>query len=243
MTLPEWPVVVTVLASVPVPVPGFATVLVPVLGGLLAAAPALVGRRWLASAGYRYADEHDSPPPRVAWVLPVAGIGGALVALAWSHRPVLALVYALAVGALSMLSAIDLDVHRLPDRWTLPGLGVVPVALAGVALVEGRGFGSLGRALICGVALGMLFLLLALVGGASGLGMGDVKLAPSLGALLGFASIGHLLVGLMATFLLGGLAAAVLLLLGRGRKAHFAFGPFMALGALVAWLVPLARFV
>ena len=170
------------------------------------------------------------------WRLPAAAVLAAIALVAVGPDPrALPLVYLAAVTP--TLCAIDALERRLPNSLVLPGYLVAAAGIVAHWIVSGE-FSTV--AVVSGVLYFVVMLAFAVAGG---MGMGDVKLAPSLGALLGFASIGHLLVGLMATFLLGGLAAAVLLLLGRGRKAHFAFGPFMALGALVAWLVPLARFV
>ena len=67
------------------------------------------------------------------------------------------------------------------------------------------------------------------------MGGGDVRLAPVIGALLGWLSLAHLTVGLMAGFLIGGLGALALLVLGRaGLKTSIAYGPAMCLGAWVA---------
>ena len=68
-----------------------------------------------------------------------------------------------------------------------------------------------------------------------GFGGGDVQLAPVIGLLLGWFSVGHVVVGTLAAFVLGGFGAVVLLVSGRaGRKAAMAFGPFMCAGLFVA---------
>ena len=62
------------------------------------------------------------------------------------------------------------------------------------------------------------------------------------GLLLGWFSVGHVVVGTMAAFLVGGVAAAALLVTGRaGRKSSMAFGPSMCAGLFVAlvWTEPL----
>ncbi|HPB72509.1 MAG TPA: A24 family peptidase [Phycicoccus sp.] len=209
------------------------------LGAALGAAPVVALRGWLAGAAYRYADELDRPRRRTGWLMPAATGTGAALAGAWAPRPWVAVVYAACAGPLVILAAIDADVQRLPNQWTKPSWIVVPVALLGVAVAEGNGLQPWWRALVAGVALGMAYLALALLGGASGIGAGDVKLAPSLGALLGFLSVTHVLASVVVTFLVGGVAALVLLLRGRGRKARFAFGPFMILGAVLVLAGPL----
>jgi leader peptidase (prepilin peptidase)/N-methyltransferase len=74
------------------------------------------------------------------------------------------------------------------------------------------------------------------------LGLGDVKLAASLGLILGWIGWGHVMLGAFAGFLLGGLFSIGLLATGRAtRRSHIPFGPFMLAGALVtaAWGAPL----
>ena len=77
-------------------------------------------------------------------------------------------------------------------------------------------------------------LALALLGGGRGMGLGDVKLAPSLGGLLGWVGWETWAAGAFGAFLLGGLWGVVLMLRGRGRSARMPFGPFMIGGALAA---------
>ena len=67
------------------------------------------------------------------------------------------------------------------------------------------------------------------------LGLGDVKLAASLGTLLAWFGWRLLLAGGFAGFLLGGVFAAALLASRRaGRKQPIPFGPFMIAGAVLA---------
>ena len=84
-----------------------------------------------------------------------------------------------------------------------------------------------------------VFTALALLSpGAGGLGLGDVKLAGVLAALLGWFDWRAAAIGLAAGFVLGGLAAAFLLLTRRAdRHSHIAFGPAMVAGAYLTCLV------
>lgn len=97
---------------------------------------------------------------------------------------------------------------------------------------------SLWERLAAGAGALLVLTLLAILGRGA-LGGGDVKLMGVLGLWLGIngivrtASVG---------FMLGGAYALVMLLLRlRKRKDYFAFGPFLIIGAVVAWLaqVPL----
>jgi leader peptidase (prepilin peptidase)/N-methyltransferase len=128
-------------------------------------------------------------------------------------------------AVLVALSAIDLERRILPDRIVLPSFAVVlaaRLALEPDHAVEWVA-GSLGAS---------LFLFLALLAYPAGMGMGDVKLALLLGAMLGQTVAVGLLVGCVAA-----LVPAVVLLARHGMKARkmgIPFGPFLAFGAVVA---------
>ena len=73
------------------------------------------------------------------------------------------------------LSAIDLDVRRLPDKIVLPSYVVALVLLLLPSIAEGRWDAYL-RAALTGVGLFAFYFLLALIYPA-GMGFGDVKLS------------------------------------------------------------------
>jgi len=80
---------------------------------------------------------------------------------------------------------------------------------------------------------GGLFVLVALARRGA-MGVGDVKLAAALGAVLGYPVI---LQGLFLGVLAGGGGAALLLATGRlTRKDTMAYAPYLALGGWVAWM-------
>ena len=84
------------------------------------------------------------------------------------------------------------------------------------------------RALALAAGGGAMLALALLLPGA--LGGGDIKLLGALGFWLGLDA----LPAVFATgFLGGGLAALFLLLRGRGRRAHFAYGPYFIYGAFL----------
>lgn len=64
-----------------------------------------------------------------------------------------------------------------------------------------------------------------------GMGWGDIKLAAMIGAFLGPTST---IVALFAAFVSGALFGVVILAKGRDRRVPVPFGPFMALGAILA---------
>ena len=101
-----------------------------------------------------------------------------------------------------------------------------------VAILVARTLDDPGIAWILGaLAAGGLLFLVALVY-PKGMGMGDVKLAAFLGAGLGGAVAVALFVGFVAGFFP---AIAVLVRRGRAaRKETIPYGPFLALGGVIA---------
>jgi leader peptidase (prepilin peptidase) / N-methyltransferase len=134
-----------------------------------------------------------------------------------------------------VLAMIDAATRLLPNRITYPAFPV----MAGLLLVASVGVGDLGRlgrALLAAAVAGGFFFALALIS-PRGMGLGDVKLAPTLGLALGWLSWGAVAVGLFAAFLLGGLAGlGGMLALGLSRKSLLPFGPWLVAGALLGVL-------
>jgi leader peptidase (prepilin peptidase) / N-methyltransferase len=170
--------------------------------------------------------------PRLAWLL------GGMTAAVWATLagfaevgvalPAYLFVAWLGVG----MSYVDVREHRLPDWLTYPALAGAAVFLAAAALDST--WAAYGRAWLGALALAVGYLVLALLRPGE-LGLGDVKLAASLGLLLGWIGWGYVLLGAFAGFLLGGLFSLILLATRRAtRRSHIPFGPFMLAGALVA---------
>lgn len=134
------------------------------------------------------------------------------------------------------LTMIDLDTFRLPD----------PLVFTCYAMVGGH----LVYRLVSGdptdwsvVGWSTLFWFLAfgipwLVTFGRGMGQGDVKLAPVLGATLGLLGWGPSLIGYFAGFGLGAFVGVALIMFAKaGRKTKVPFGPFMLIGAFIGILV------
>lgn len=128
-------------------------------------------------------------------------------------------------GLLVAASFIDLEHYIIPD-------GLIVAGLAGGAVL-GLAARDVGLwSALAGLAVGGGALLLVALISRGGMGGGDVKLAAVTGLFLGWP-LGPL--GLFLGVCLGGFVAAFLLLFKiRGRKEPVPFGPFIALGSLLA---------
>jgi leader peptidase (prepilin peptidase) / N-methyltransferase len=150
--------------------------------------------------------------------------------LGWAVPAYLALAFVCVV-----LAVIDATTRLLPNRITYPAFPV----LLGLLLVASVGLGDLSRlsrGLLAAVAVGAFFLALALIS-PRGMGLGDVKLAPTLGLALGWLSWGAVAFGIFAGFLLGGVAGlAAIAVAGLTRKSLLPFGPWLVTGALLGVL-------
>ncbi len=133
------------------------------------------------------------------------------------------------VGILVPIALIDLDHQIIPNKITAPA-AVLAVAI-GLALDPS----GVPEQLIAGAGAAA-FLLVFVFAYPRGMGMGDVKLAGVLGLFLGHEVGVAIFVAVVAGTLVG---AAVMARLGvqRGRKTRVPFGPFLALGGIVALLV------
>lgn len=145
-----------------------------------------------------------------------------------------AVVYGAFFWVLVVLTVIDLDHKLLPNRVVYPTGIAGAVALSVAALIEGEP-NRLIAAVIGALGFGGFFFVVAMIVPA-GMGGGDVKLAFVLGMFLGYAGgIGVVLVGMFLAFLIGGVSGLVVMLVtGGGRKMQVPFGPFLALGTMVA---------
>ena len=135
----------------------------------------------------------------------------------------------LLVTALVPIALIDLDHRIIPNRIT------GAAAIAAVIAIAALDIDFLPEAAIAAVAGGGFFFIAAVLY-PRGMGMGDVKLAGVLGLYLGRAVAPAILIALVAGVVLG---AAIIARKGakEGRKTAVPFGPFLALGGMVAFFV------
>ena len=163
---------------------------------------------------------------RIGFVYPAVEIAAALLVAAC----VLAfgLTFYAAIAAffccvLVAISAIDIEHRIVPDRIVLPATSIVLVA---------QTLRDPSVEWVLSAFLASLFLFMAAVVYPAGMGMGDVKLALLMGAMLGKVVAVALILGMVC-----GVVPSVYLLVRHGRKARkmgIPFAPFLALGSVIA---------
>jgi leader peptidase (prepilin peptidase)/N-methyltransferase len=125
--------------------------------------------------------------------------------------------------ALVAVSATDLEHRIIPNKIVVPAAALVLAAQTALHPSPEWALAALG-------ASGFLFI--AALAYPAGMGMGDVKLALLMGAMLGRTVSVALMLGMIAALLPG-----IVLLAKHGQKARkmgIPFGPFLALGSVVA---------
>jgi leader peptidase (prepilin peptidase)/N-methyltransferase len=179
---------------------------------------------WLMLRGHcRSCHARISPRYPLVEAVTAALAIGVVLSKHGAHDIALGLVF---VAVLVPIALIDLDHRIIPNKITLPA-AVLAVAIGAITRPS-----AVPQQLIWGAAAGGFLLFFALAY-PRGMGMGDVKLAGVLGLFLG-RSVG---VAILSGTLIGALAGAVIMArvgVGAGRKTAVPFGPFLALGALVA---------
>ncbi len=121
----------------------------------------------------------------------------------------------------------DLRWQLIPDRFTLPALGVVTLAniILGMAMVP----------MVLAIAVGGGFFLLQFILSKGGwIGGGDIRLGALIGAVVGWPVV---VVALFLSYIIGAVTLAPLLFSGRARLgAMVPFGTFLVIGALLSMM-------
>jgi leader peptidase (prepilin peptidase)/N-methyltransferase len=147
-------------------------------------------------------------------------VAGCVLAFGLTADAAVAAVFCVSLVA---VSATDLEHRIIPNKIVLPAAAVVLAAQTALHPSPEWALGALG-------ASGFLFV--AALAYPAGMGMGDVKLALLMGAMLGRTVGVALMLGMIVALVPG-----VVLLAKHGQKARkmgIPFGPFLALGSVVA---------
>lgn len=184
----------------------------------------------------------DQRRRRWLWVELVTAVVFASLGARFGASTVLVPMLALGAGLVAV-SAVDLELLRIPDRITFPTIGICAVTMV-IASVERSATGALRGALVGAVAYFLLLLVAHLVS-PRGMGFGDVKLALLMGMVLGWLGwdpeqtvVGPLQLVFRALVL--GCVFGVVFGVGHQlitrKRGEFPFGPSLALGCLVVVL-------
>ncbi|MBQ8085305.1 MAG: prepilin peptidase [Lachnospiraceae bacterium] len=126
---------------------------------------------------------------------------------------------------LDLVFLVDMDTMEIPNRFIIVMLYVAVVALlvvSGVSLID-HIIGAL-----C-ISIPMLLIMYAIPGAFGG---GDVKLSAAAGLIMGWQlTIIGFIIGLFAAGIYG---IILLIRKKKGKKDHFAFGPFLCTGYMIA---------
>lgn len=144
-------------------------------------------------------------------------------------------VFWLVVGMLLLVIFIaDLRYGLIPDQVSLPLFILALGYRLGLVMSHQMQSTDLVNAVISGLVLMLFFYCLWYFTKGRGFGYGDVKLAPSLGLLLGWP---RTLTGMFIAFILGAVVAVIMLVLGRKKFGQtIPFGPFLILGTVASLL-------
>jgi leader peptidase (prepilin peptidase)/N-methyltransferase len=153
--------------------------------------------------------------------------GGILAVIVWLYYGISlsALTVFLVFCVLATISFIDMDTQYIPPELNiiLALLGVVSIwTLPGATVIE-RVIG-----VFC-ISVPLILIVLAVPGGFGG---GDIKLMAAAGVLLGWK--GNVLAFLIGLVLGGAYGVYLLLSKKKGKKEHFAFGPFLSVGIAIS---------
>lgn len=157
------------------------------------------------------------------------GVIAIICAWYWWDTPVEAVLAFAFICVLTVVTWTDIDTMEIPN-----GCHIVIAVLAVISFVintyTGTGITLVSRliGLVC-ISVPMLIIALAIPGAFGG---GDIKLMMAGGLFLGWKLI---VVSMVIALLTGGLWGIILLITGKkGRKEHFAFGPFLCMGMALA---------
>ncbi len=171
--------------------------------------------------------EVEGRTPRWHWIaMPVLTAVGFLLAYLHFRLSWELLLACAFIAAMVVIAFIDFYHMIIPNRI------VLPAALIGLAAAIALRPDEWWQFLVAAMGSSLFLFVLAIIW-PGGMGMGDVKLALLMGGVLS----GGVVVAFFLAFLLGAIVGLVLILSKRKtRKDAIPFGPYLALGSVLALL-------
>jgi leader peptidase (prepilin peptidase)/N-methyltransferase len=177
-------------------------------------------------------ESHRSGPAALTLTAAVGAASGGLAATAARHTGSACWLPALLVWAVTLVAAAacDATTQRIPTP-LLRGGGLITAALVVLAGTVTHDWRALALTAVTCCAAGLI---VGICWRLAGIGFGDVRLAIVGGAGLGHATYQSAVLAVLAFVLISGGQAAWAYSHTQDRKAHFAYGPSLVLGFLVA---------
>lgn len=151
--------------------------------------------------------------------------------------PLTVVAYCIMSFGLLVSITIDICTHRLPREISYATLALGAPLLIVAAHVTGEDHRI--RSALLGAALALAIMGSFHVVSRGGLGDGDVRFSPLLGVYTGWSTLTDVVDGLFLGFATGAVWGLSLVILRRAeRKTALPFGPFLALGAVLAVVLP-----
>lgn len=143
--------------------------------------------------------------------------------------------YLVFVAAVFAISVVDLRHYLIPNRMLYPAL----FACLGLMILPGIGNpDAYGRALI-GMAASWLFFFIVYIVNPKGMGFGDVRLSALIGFMTGWLAVENAFLAILLGLFLAAIIGIFLMAFRiRGRKDPIPYGPFLALGGILAIFGP-----
>ncbi|MBM4340295.1 MAG: prepilin peptidase [Deltaproteobacteria bacterium] len=138
--------------------------------------------------------------------------------------------YFLFVAALIVITVIDLYHQIIPDVISLPGIIIGP--LGSLVITQITFSDSLIGVISGGGSLFLVATVYQWLFKREGMGGGDVKLLAMIGGFLGWKAV--ILTIILSSFIGSIVGIAIILIKGKDFKYAIPFGPFLAVGAVIA---------
>lgn len=142
--------------------------------------------------------------------------------------------YLIFFSGLIALSVIDINTKLLPNKIVYP-VGISMVIIISTWAIATSNFEILRNCFIVGSVYFVLLGTFWFASNGKAMGFGDVRLSFFLGFAMGFYGFLISYIGMLLSFGLGAILGLLLILITKsGRKTKIPFGPYLALGTIIA---------